>query len=481
MTEIVLPRTSPERQGIASADVLRFVEALEGRIGDIHSITLVRHGAIVAEGWWAPYPRDLPHMLYSLSKSFTSSAVGIAIAEGRFSLDDTVVSFFPEHTPAAPDENLLAMRVRHLLSMSTGHTDDTWLPMVAREDGQWVKAFLEQPVRRPPGTHFLYNTGASYMLSAIIHKTTSQPMLEYLQPRLFEPLGIKNPTWLDSPERITLGGLGLSLTTSEAARFGQLYLQQGVWQGQQLIPAAWVAEATAFQTPNGDYELSDWTQGYGYQFWRSRHNAYRGDGAFGQFCVIMPEQDAVLAITGGLDDMQAPLDILWDILLPAMKADTLPDAPDDAAALAQKLATLHIPPVAGEATTAVAAQVSGQTFVADANPLGITSIRAAFTPTGCTITAATAASEETFPCGAGEWHTGTTALFNTDIVFGPTTVAASGAWTSPDTYSMVVRLIETPYVYTLRLVFAGEQLLIESRINVSFNSTAPVLITAHVE
>src|SRR5690606_31072309 len=177
-----------------------------------------------------------------------------------------------------------AMRVRHLLSMSTGHTDDTWLPMVAREDGQWVKAFLEQPVRRPPGTHFLYNTGASYMLSAIIHKTTGQPMLEYLQPRLFEPLGIKNPTWLDSPERITLGGLGLSLTTSEAARFGQLYLQQGVWQGQQLIPAAWVAEATAFQTPNGDYELSDWTQGYGYQFWRSRHNAYRGDGAFGQFC-----------------------------------------------------------------------------------------------------------------------------------------------------------------------------------------------------
>ena len=158
------------------------------------------------------------------------------------------------------------------------------------------------------------------MLSAIVQKATGKTVLDYLKPRLFEPLGIEHPTWETSPQGISTGGYGLSIRTEDIAKFGQLYLQKGKWHGKQLVPAAWVEAATARQTSNGSNPKSDWDQGYGYQFWRCRHGAYRGDGAFGQYCIVMPEQDAVIAITSGVKDMQAVLNLVWDKLLPAMQA-----------------------------------------------------------------------------------------------------------------------------------------------------------------
>ena len=258
---------------------------------------LVRHGHVVAEGWWAPYAAEAPHSLFSLSKSFTSTAVGMAIAEGKLSLDDEVLKFFPDDAPAEPSANLKAMRVSDLLRMSTGQQTEP----PRNPDQVWTKVFLAHPVPFKPGTHFLYNTSATYMLSAIVQKATGMTVLDYLRPRLFEPLGIEHPTWETSPQGVSTGGYGLSIRTEDIARFGQLYLQKGKWQGKQLVPAAWVEAATARQTSNGSDPKSDWAQGYGYQFWRCRHGAYRGDGAFGQFCVVLPEEDAVIAITSGLE------------------------------------------------------------------------------------------------------------------------------------------------------------------------------------
>ena len=167
-------------------------------------------------------------MLFSLSKSFTSTAVGMAVAEGRLSVDDPVLSFFPDEAPRKPGENLAAMRVRHLLAMSTGHDQDTTEHLYRRRDGNWARAFLARPVAHAPGTHFLYNTGATYMLSAIVQKVTGQTLLEYLRPRLFEPLGIEGATWETCPRGVNTGGFGLSVKTEDIARFGQLYLQRGV-------------------------------------------------------------------------------------------------------------------------------------------------------------------------------------------------------------------------------------------------------------
>ena len=337
-----LPRSSPEAQGVSSSAVLAFVEAADQKIESMNSFMLVRHGHVVAEGWWAPYEAESPHSLYSLSKSFTSTAVGLAIAEGKLSLDDEVLKFFPDDAPAEPSKNLKAMRVSDLLRMSTGQqTEPPRTP-----EKPWTKTFLAHAVPFKPGTHFLYNTSATYMLSAIVQKVTGATVLDYLKPRLFEPLGIEHPTWESSPQGISAGGYGLSIRTEDIAKFGQLYLQKGEWHGKQLVPAAWVEAATARQTSNGSNPQSDWDQGYGYQFWRSRHGAYRGDGAFGQFCIVLPEQDAVIAITSGVKDMQAVLNLVWEQLLPALKPSTL-DSDDESRTEARAHAQGPCPASAG--------------------------------------------------------------------------------------------------------------------------------------
>jgi CubicO group peptidase (beta-lactamase class C family) len=323
-----LPRSTPEEQGVSSAGIREYIETADKQVNTMHSFMLLRHGHVVAEAWWKPEAPDKPHVLWSLSKSFTSTAVGLAVAEGKLSIDDPVLKFFPEDAPAEPSVNLKAMRVRDLLTMTCGHQAEAKFTL----EEPWVRTFLKQPVPYAPGTHFLYNSPGSYMLSAIVQKVTGQTVLEFLRPRLFEPLGIADPEWDASPQGISCGGWGLKIRTEDIAKFGQLYLQRGKWNGKQLVPAAWVAQATAKQVSNGTDPNRDWTQGYGFQFWRCRHNAFRGDGKDGQFCVVLPELDAVVAITANTHDMQGELNVVWDKLLPAFHDERLPA---DEAALRQ--------------------------------------------------------------------------------------------------------------------------------------------------
>lgn len=338
---ISLPRSSPESQGLSSEAVLGFVQAANEQINTMHSVIIMRHGHVVAEAWWKPQTAETQHVMHSLSKSFTSTAVGLAIEEGKLSLDDEVLKFFPDDAPAESSKNLKAMRVRDLLAMSTGQTTE---PKRDMKDPNWVKTFLAHPVQHKPGTFFMYNTSATYMLSAIVQKATGQKVLDYLKPRLFEPLGIADPKWGESPQGVTLGGYGLYIRTEDIAKFGQLYLQKGKWQGKQLIPEAWVKAATSRQTSNGSNPQSDWEQGYGYQFWRCRHGAYRGDGANGQFCIVLPEEDTVIAITAETRDMQAILNVVWAKLLPALKSGPLPENKEAQASLQAALGKLAVKP-----------------------------------------------------------------------------------------------------------------------------------------
>ncbi|PYI88560.1 MAG: hypothetical protein DME26_03455, partial [Verrucomicrobia bacterium] len=325
--------------GVSSAGIEAFVGAVDKQVDTMHSFMLVRHGHVVAEGWWKPEAPEKTHMMYSLSKSFTSTAVGLAVAEGKLSIDDLVLKFFPEDAPADPSANLKSMRVRDLLTMSTGHETAAKFTTNA----PWVQTFLAHPVPHKPGTHLLYNTPGTHMLSAIVRKVTGETVLDYLKPRLFEPLGIENPEWGSSPQGNTFGGWGLKIRTEDIARFGQLYLQRGKWNGKQLVLASWIELATSKQMSNGSDPTKDWDQGYGFQFWRCRHGAYRGDGAFGQFCVVLPEQDAVVAITADTKDMQAELNVVWDKLLPAFHAKKLPANKQEQAKLKETLAHLAVP------------------------------------------------------------------------------------------------------------------------------------------
>lgn len=477
-----LPRTWPEQQGLASSAMLQFVEALERQIHEVHSFMLLRHGSVVAEGWWSPHGRDDPHMLFSVSKSFTATAVGLAMSEGYFAIDDSVLAFFADEAPAAISDHLAAMCVRDLLTMTTGHAVDTWGYMLERSDSNWIKGFFEVPVLHAPGTHFLYNTGATYLLSALVQKTTGMKLIDYLEPRLFEPLGISNATWEESPQGINSGGIGLSVKTEDIARFGQLYLQHGRWRDQQLLPEGWVEAATSIQVSNGNVAVgSDATQGYGYQFWRCLHGAYRGSGLFGQYCIVMPEQEAVLAITSGIDvfDADQLLDLTWKYLLPAMQPDALPDDADAQHALASKLSNLTLPPVQGQAGSPLLSKISGRTYAVDTNDLGLETLALKFAEGGCTVSIKTAAGEQTIPCGYGTWQRGQTDVFNERWMTAPMPIATSGAWTAEDSFTMVVRLYETPFYQTVVYHFFENEMMFQSQVNITLESLKPVLMTAH--
>ncbi len=475
-----LPRSTPEAQGISSEAILAFVEAASEEIDTMNSFMLVRHGQVVAEGWWAPYDAATPHVLYSLSKSFTSTAVGLAIAEGHFSLHDRVLDFFPEDAPAEPSDNLKAMRVHDLLRMSAGHDVEVAL----QSETNWVKAFLAHPVPYIPGTHFKYNTPATFMLSAIVQKTTGQTVFDYLQPRLFAPLGIEGHSWGKNPQGITLGGYGLNVRTEDIAKFGQLYLQNGVWNGQQLVPADWVAAATALQTSNGSNPESDWNQGYGYQFWRSRHDTYRGDGAFGQYMMAFPEHDAVVAITSGVRDMQQVMDLVFEKLMPAFKSEALAEAPAAKAALTARLTSLSVKPAEGEATSKLARKVSGKRFVFPENEQGVSSISFDFRSKTPSVTIVNTAGESRIPFSTGEWARGSTLFANgVEYFWGMAGVAhasgASGGWTAEDTFSLKLVLYETPFYTNLTFRFAGDEVAMAGEHNVAFGArgTPPLVGT----
>ncbi|HEY5748075.1 MAG TPA: serine hydrolase [Chryseolinea sp.] len=458
-----MEEATPESLGISSQAILNFIEAAEKeRKDELHSFVLLRHGQIAAQGWWNPFNPDSPHMLFSLSKSFTSTAIGMAQAEGLLNINDKVTSFFPDETPKDPSKNLQAMRIRDLLTMNTGHNDDATGRM-QQDSTNWVKGFLSLPVEHKPGTHFVYNSAATYMLSAIIQKTSGKTLLEYLTPRLFEPLDIEHPTWDTSPSGINIGGWGLKVRTKDIAQLGQLYLQKGMWQGKQLIPTAWVEEATKKQTSNGSNPDSDWEQGYGYQFWRCRHDLYRGDGAFGQYCIVFPKQDAVLAITSGTADMGAIMNLVWDHLLPALSEKPVTENKEAFAALQTKLKSLSLSTIKGEPTSPKMETVSNEPYTLEPNQEGISNMTFQLKANDPSLTLTVKNKTVNIPFANG-------ALKNSTYYIPPsgdTPSASSGAWISPDTLRVRTYFYETPFYFTNDIAFDKNNVTVVRTSNVN--------------
>ena len=477
-----LPRSTPEAEGVSSEAISAFLDSVGKSKHEFHSFMLLRHGKVIAEGWWNPYRPDLRHTLYSLSKSFTATAVGFARAEGKLSLTDKVISFFPAELPDTLSANQKQLTAKDLLTMSVGQDPE---PMGAVADTNWVRRFLASPVKYQPGTRFLYNSMATYMLSAIVQKVTGQKVLEYLQPRLFDPLGIAKPDWETDPKGINTGGWGLRLKTEDIARFAQLFLQKGKWNGRQVLPAGWAEEAsTAHIIQHPDYpqakrDSSDWEQGYGYQMWRCRNNAFRGDGAFGQYAIVMPGQDAVIAITSETPDMQGELNLIWKILLPAMRNGKLPENKTAAAALQQKLASLFLP-VKNDPVTASFAKLEAKSFVMDPNPQQIQSMVFDFQNNRGRLQIKSADGNYSFSFGANAWQKGETTLPGPYLVSAarnnlaglPTfQVAGEYTWLDANTLELVLRYIESPHTETLLCRFEGDKLTVN--VIRSFNNNGP--------
>ncbi|NJP53252.1 beta-lactamase family protein [Streptomyces sp. SBST2-5] len=348
MTHQPLPSATPAAMGVDAPGVQNFLDALEASPEiEPHSLMILRHGRLVAAGWWAPYAPDRPHLLYSLSKNFTVTAAALAEAEGLLDFDAPAVSYFPEFRADITDPRSRSIRVRHLASMASGHHQEMLDRAVAADPGEPVRGFLLQPPESEPGTVFAYNQPNTYTLGAIVQRVTGQSLSGYLRPRLLDPLGIGEVHWLRDGTGREIGFSGLHATTDAVARLGQLYLADGRWQGRRLLPEGWVARASrrhiATADPEGD--RPDWGQGYGLHFWMARHG-YRGDGAHGQFCLVLPEHDAVIAATSA-SGMQDYLDLVWRHLLPAFRPRPLVGRDAEDAALGERLARLALPPATG--------------------------------------------------------------------------------------------------------------------------------------
>jgi CubicO group peptidase (beta-lactamase class C family) len=470
-----LPRSVPEAEGVSSQGIIDFLNAAAKSRNEFHSFMFLRHGKVIAEGWWNPYKPEIKHSLYSASKSFTATAVGLAVSEKRLSVNDKVISFFPKELPDSVSPYLSNMTVKDLLIMSTGQGSDPTRKIVANETN-WVKAFLATPLVRNPGTKFLYNSMATYMLSAIVQKVTGEKVIDYLKPRLFKPLNIEGMDWEIDPTGINTGGWGLRLKTEDMAKFGQLFLQKGKWNGNQVVPAAWIEEATtskidqAPDAPPAKKDSSDLMQGYCYQMWRCRHNCYRADGAFGQFIIVMPDQDAVVAITCEASDTQNEINLVWNYLLPSIKSEKLPQNSGLNKTLKKKLSSLELP-LPGEANSSVAAsEISGKTFGFEPNDKHMETMNFRFKDKICQISMMINSIRYNFSLGAGKWIIGETTLPGPNLLMlakahlagiPPVKVAGSFYWRNENTLDLVLRYIESPHTETITCKFDKNMVLVD--------------------
>ena len=463
-----LPRSTPEMQGVSSDVLYQLFDAMDSSDIEFHSVMVLRNGVVIGEGWWEPYAAQYKHTLHSLSKSFTSAAVGLAINEGHFTVESPVISFFPDLLPKEVSPNLAAMKVKHLLTMTTGHAVDN----LRTGSVPWVQSFLAAPIVHEPGTFYFYNTTASYMLSAIVQKTTGQTELEFLKPRLFEPLKIEGADWETSPQGINTGGFGLRIRTEDIASFTQLYLNKGKWKGKQIIPASWVEASSKEQwtfnsNPFGGKSpkaTDDWQQGYGYQFWRTQHNGFRSDGLYGQFGIVLPDQKTVVAITEQSFNTQKSLNFIWDILVPGLQKSPLVSNGEGLQKLKSKQESLRIKFPAAATTSTIISTISSKKFIFDNNTLGAKSITFNFGKDDGEFVVNFDKGHRKLNFGMNTWKIAKNGkMLNSELPFPvgglpdvPSEVGVNATWKDANTLFMDIRAVETVTGDSMTCYFTGD-------------------------
>jgi hypothetical protein len=403
-----MPRSTPESEGVTSVGIIDFFNAIDTGSVEVHSFMFIRHGKVIAESWWSPYAPDYKHIMFSASKTFTATAIGLAVSENRLKITDKVISFFPYSLPDSISDYMRELNIQNLLTMSVGQDPE---PRAMGANGDWITLFLGSAPIYKPGTVFKYNNMATFMLSAVVQQVTGQTVFDYLQPRLFKPLGIRGIDWDLNPQGISLGMIGLRLRTEDMAKFGQLLLQQGVWNGKQLVPKEWIKEATSFKIESDDpmsklpKELSDWKQGYCYQMWRGRNNTFRLDGLGGQFVILIPDKDAVVVLTSNARNTQNELDLVHKYLIPAIKSDkALPDEPSLLNTIQKKEAMLSLKPAFEVLSKSeFESKISGKTFDVMENNYKIQSVYFTFSGKECSFAVKRDDKISIVKCGLESW------------------------------------------------------------------------------
>lgn len=358
-------RVTPESVGIDSGDIEWLLDRLESGFTEPHGLMIMRHGKICAEGWWNPYAPGIRHGLQSHSKTYAATAIGIAYTEGIVKLDERIIDIFPEYAPEQPSENLKRLTVHDVLCMGCGMDE---MPMATEH---WIRDFLHTPVNHTPGTTYMYNSVGSSILSAIIVKKTGMSMHEYLKPRLYDKIGIfsDNHRWMKMPDGCEVGGGGLFATTEDNLRLMKLYADGGVWEGERILDDEYVKRATTLQNESATEAKNnplakDNFVGYGYQIWMCRpKGVYRADGAMGQFTIVVPDKDMIIAITenaSGAHWAQKTLDVMWEFLERIEKHPAKEENTEKSECLKNRMGRLALPNPKCAPYSPIAANIEGR-------------------------------------------------------------------------------------------------------------------------
>jgi CubicO group peptidase (beta-lactamase class C family) len=487
-----LVRSTPEREDVDPRTIVAFLDAVEKKGFELHSFMLCRGSHVFAEAWWSPYRPGRRHMLHSVTKSVASMGVGLAIEQGHFDLDTPVISFFPDDLPSRISPNLKMMTVRHLLTMTTGHATGISGGEWRATRTSWVKEFFKEPVVEQPGNRFIYSSASSYMLSAIVQKTTGRTLRDYVNEFVFRHLDIDNFAWDLSPEGITSGGNGLSLTTEAMAKIGILHLQRGDWRGRQVLPKAWVEAATSLHLKDVWMGVFDGKRtqvggegsahaggerhhGYGYHWWMGPDGAYYAYGIFGQFCVVLPHANAVIALTAAVPAPETRLlDLVWSELATALAQRQVSSDGAAVALLTKRLANPAFTPPPYRPSR-LQKEISGGTYLFESNADDAVSCSLTFTEDACLFVLTDARGTHTVKAGLGFWIEGQTTMTGNKLhhEYQPPRleVAAAGTWPAADVFEMTWIYPETAFRDSVRCTFAGDRISIDRWVNVNTSGT----------
>ncbi len=456
-------RTStPEEQGVDSELLLKMFETIQAEKVPIHSVLIIRNGYLVCEAYLQPFRRDTRHDLFSATKSFTSALVGIAISEGKIKgVDQKITDIFPDLQIPKNNLGLEDTTIENILTMSAGHTADSVDFVYGIRN--WPQKFYSLPFSTRPGTRFLYDSGASHLLAAILKKTTGQAVEAYARKRLFDPLGIRGYAWETSTEGIHTGGWGLRITPGDMAKFGYMILHKGSWNGKQVVPPEWVETATRKHIEGywGETRGDD----YGYQFWMNPFGGCRADGFAGQFIYILPEYDMVAVFTSGINysEVYQPAKLMSDFVVPAARSrEPLPANARASEALAACLENLENPvPAAVPPLPETAGYISGKTF--DLNAF-LSSFSLAFdSGDTCTLHIVQQGRSIALPVGLdGVYRVSKAKQLGTLVWYPPyQEVALKGRWESANTFILDWQYVEEPYHEEYKFTFEGDKATME--------------------
>ncbi len=460
LKQIQFQKATPESCGIPSAAIGDFTCKLQ-KLDAIHSFMLMRDDKIIAENYWEPFKKEYKHELFSCSKSFVSAAFGIAAAEKLISIDDKLTDFFPDKLSDKVSARMREVTMRHLLTMSSGHEACPLAYGTTAQKQDWVKAFLESELAYKPGTKFVYNSAATYMISAVLRKVTGMNILDYLNDRIFRHIGINADKWDCCPSGINIGGWGLWLTTEDMLRFGYLLLKNGNWDGKQLIPADYLQEATSFQIDNSSNQNPDWKLGYGYQFWRTSHNSFRADGACGQYILVIPDRNMVMAMTSGVPDMQRILTAFFETVYASANDKPLPENPAEYRKLQETFDSCSHPPV----DSPLRFPHKGGVYELEKNSASLRQLAIDFTEKGCSLTFISEnGNSEKLCAGYGCHTTNFLRLGEAETRI----LAASCAWRDENELDIQVYALETPFRDHYYLRFKKDGIELERASNFNF-------------